>query len=123
MSAAENESQNSSNPIANRKANRASKRKRWSDESMIRAMQAVADGSSITGAAREYSVPQTTLQDRVLGKVPCGKKPGPKRYLNELKEKELSEFLVETAAVGYGKSKAEIWQLQKRPLRRKLKLR
>ena len=47
------ESQNNSNPTANKKANRASKRKQWSDESMVRAMQTVADGLSITGAARE----------------------------------------------------------------------
>ena len=115
------ECQNNSNPIANRKANRASKRKQWSDESIIGAMQVIADGLSITAAAREYGVPRTTLQDRVLGKVPHGKKPGPKRYLNELEEKKLSEFLVETAAVGYGKSRAEIMAIAERLLRRKLR--
>ena len=109
MSSEVNESQSTSNPITNTKApNRASKRKQWSEESMVGAMQAVADGSSITGAAREHGVPRTTLQDRVLGNVIHGRNPGPKRYLNEAEEKKLSEFLVETAAVGYGKSRAEI---------------
>lgn len=111
--------QNNSNPTTSRKANRASKRKQWSDESMIGAMQAVADGLSITAAAREYGVPRTTLQDRVLGKVPHGKKPGPKRYLNELEEKKLSEFLVETAAVGYGKSRAEIMAIAEKTVKKK----
>ena len=95
-------------PNRTKQANRAPKRKQWSEESMIGAMQAVVDGSSISGAAREYSVPRTTLQDRVHGKVIHGTKPGPKRYLNEVEEKKLSEFLVETAALGYGRSRGEI---------------
>ena len=35
-------------------------------------MQTVVDGSSISGAEKEYSVPQTTLQDWVLDKVTHG---------------------------------------------------
>ena len=111
--------ENNSNPTAKRRANRASKRKQWSDESMIGAMQAIVDGLSITGAAREYGVPRTTLQDRILGKVVHGKKPGPKRYLNEAEEKKLSEFLVETAAVGYGKSRAEIMAIAEKTIKKK----
>ena len=49
-----------------------SNRRQWSEESIIGAMKAVAEGTSITGAAREHGVPQTTLQDRVLGKVTHG---------------------------------------------------
>ena len=109
----------SQNPTANRKANRASKRTQWSDESMVGAMQAVADGLSITGAAREYHVPRTTLQDRVLGKVVHGTKPGQQRYLNEVEEKKLSEFLVEAAAVGYGKSRAEIMAIAEKTVKKK----
>ena len=71
----------------------------WGNESCSR-------GTSISGAAREYGVPRTTLQDWVLGKVTHGTKPGQKHYLNEVEE--LSEFLVETTALGYGRSKGEI---------------
>ena len=85
-----------------------SNRRQWSEESMIGAMKAVAEGTSITGAAREHGVPRTTLQDRILGKVTHGTKPGPKRYLNEVEEKKLLEFLVETAVLGYGRSRGEI---------------
>ena len=49
-------------------------RRQWSEESMIGAMKAVAEGTSITGAAREHGVPRTTLQDRILGKVTHGTK-------------------------------------------------
>ena len=39
------------------------KRKKWSNESMINAMEAVKKGSSIKRAAEEYAVLRTTLQD------------------------------------------------------------
>ena len=55
-----------------KQANRVLKTKQCSEEPMSGAMEAVVDGSSISGAAREYSVPQTTLQDRVHGKVTHG---------------------------------------------------
>ena len=46
--------------------NRPKKLKGWSDESMIQAMQAVKDGTmSANMAARTYSVPPSTLKDRV----------------------------------------------------------
>ena len=120
MSCRENESQNESNPG---KANRAGKRIQWSEESMTGAMKAVVEGSSIAGAAREHGVPRTTLQDRVLGKVTHGTKPGPKRYLNEAEEKKLSEFLVETAALGYGRSRGEIMGIAESTTKKKGTLR
>ena len=118
MSCEVNGSQRGSNP-----ANRASKRRQWSEESMIGAMKAVAEGTSISGAAREHGVPRTTLQDRVLGKVTHGTKPGPKRYLNEVEEKKLSEFLVETAALGYGRSRGEIMAIAEGTTKKKGTLR
>ena len=44
------------------------KRKQWSDEAMIAALEAVKNGSSIKRAALEHGVPRTTLSDRHLGK-------------------------------------------------------
>lgn len=116
MSCRENESQNGFNPG---KANRVGERKQWSEESMTGAMKAVADGSSISGAAREYGVPRTTLQVRVLGKVTHSTKPGPKRYLNDVEEKKLSEFLVETAALGYCRSRGEIMAIAESTTKKK----
>ena len=63
------------------------KRLKWSKEAMANAMQAVQDGSSIASAARSHSVPRTTLQDRMLGKVVHGTKPGAKPYLTKRKRK------------------------------------
>ena len=86
---------------------------------MANAMQAVQDGSSIASAARSHSVPRTTLQDRMLGKVVHGTKPGAKPYLNKEEEKELSEFIIESASVGYGKTRAQIMSLAENAARDK----
>jgi transposase-like protein len=61
----------------------------WTEEAMIAAMEAVKDGVSISRAAKEHGVPRTTLQDRHLGKISHGTKPGPKPYLKKNEEKEL----------------------------------
>ena len=39
------------------------KRKQWTEESMIAAMEAVKSGISVSRAALEHNVPRTTLQD------------------------------------------------------------
>ena len=75
---------------------------------MANAMKAVEDGSSIASAARLHKVPRTTLQDRMLRNVVHGTKPGAKPYLNREEEKELAEFIVESASVGHGKTRAQM---------------
>lgn len=69
-------------------------------------MKAVEDGSSIALAAKSHNVPRITLQDRMMGKVVHGTKPGASPYLNT-EEKELAKFIVESASVGYGKNRAQ----------------
>ena len=71
-------------------------------------MEAVKKGSSIKRAAEEYAVPRTTLQDRVLGNVEHGKKPGPEPYLNVEEEKDLASFVEVVADIGFGKTKKQI---------------
>ena len=48
-------------------------------------------------------VPRTTLQDRILGKVKHGAKPGPALYMTPEEEKETVEFLLVTSKAGYPK--------------------
>ena len=52
-------------------------------------------------------VPATTLKDR-SGRVKHGSKPGPVSYLTEKEERELVDFLVQVARLGYGKTKQEV---------------
>ena len=81
------------------------KRIKWSNESMVAAMNAVSKGCSVNRAAIEHRVPRTTLQDRISGKVQHGIRPGPKPYLNKLEEGNLVEFLEVVSGVGYGKTR------------------
>ena len=87
------------------------KRKLWTEQQMSSAIEAVKGGMKVFAAAREYNVPRMTLQDRISGRVIHGKNPGPQPYLNQAEEKELSNFLVETAKVGYGRSRKQVIQL------------
>ena len=84
------------------------KRKQWSDQSMRLAIEAVKGGSTILRAATLHGVPRQTLQDRISGKVVHGINPGPKPYLSPVEEKDLASFLIDSAKVGYGKSRQQV---------------
>ena len=59
------------------------KRKQWTNEQMVNAMEAVSSGESgINEAARVYDVPPTTLKDRISGRVKHNTNPGPQKYLS-----------------------------------------
>ena len=66
---------------------RPHKLRMWSDESMLGAMNAVAEGKmGINRAALEFGVSPTTLKDRITGRVVHGSKSGPKPYLTHEEE-------------------------------------
>lgn len=96
-------------------SNRPRKLKTWSNESMLLAINAIRDGTmSINMTARTFDVPPSTLKDRISGRVKHGTKPGPIPYLDEAEEKELVDFLIKSAAMGYGKTKREIFSILER---------
>ena len=84
------------------------RRKQWSNESMLLAMEAVNNGTPVQYAARLHGVPRSTLRDRMSGRVEHGRKPGPSPYLSNAEEKELAAFVTDVAKAGYGKSRHEI---------------
>ena len=55
---------------------------------MKAALKAVEDGQSVSGAARDYGIP-----DCVGGRVIHGVKPGPRPYLSLSEEGTLGHFL------------------------------
>ena len=67
---------------------RSTKRKQRSEQSILAAIKAVQEGQPIYTSAREHGVPRTTLQDRILGKITHGAKPGPVPYMTPEEEKE-----------------------------------
>ena len=79
---------------------------------MERALSAVISGGmSIRRAALEFSVPKSSLGDRVSGRVVPGSTSGPPRYLTVSEENELVKFLTRCGSIGYGKSRKEVMAL------------
>ena len=96
------------------------RRKQWSDVQMEAAIEAVQTGQSgINCAARDHGVPPTTLKDRISGRVQNNTKPGPAKYLSDKEESELSTFLKDCAAVGYGKTRREVMRIAELQAKRK----
>ena len=87
----------------------AQKRKQWSDEAMLAAMEDVKSGKlSLSLAAKVHNVPRSTLHDRISGRVLHGHTPGPKPYLLNAEENEFANFLVDVPKAGYGKTRQQV---------------
>ncbi len=59
-----------------------SRRKQWTDEAMVAAMEAVKRGQSVLRAATMHGFPRTTLQDRIKERINHGTNPGAKKVLD-----------------------------------------
>ena len=84
------------------------KRKQYSQESLSAALEAVKEGMPVRRASVSFGVPRSTLQDRINGRVIHGTNPGPQPYLAPAEEQELSQFLVDVAEAGYGKTRSQV---------------
>ena len=71
-------------------------------------MEAVKSAISVSRATLEHNVPRTTLQDRHLGRVEHGNKPGPRSYLSKNEEKELVDFIEFVSSVGCGRTRSQV---------------
>ena len=77
--------------------------------SSVNMEKAVAAGKMcVQKAAEEYSVPKSTLHDRVSGKVTLNARSGRKKLLTDEEEASLIEFLVGCASIGYAKSRSDV---------------
>ena len=85
------------------------KRKMWTEEATDNATKDVMEGTlSVRRAAAQYAIPSSTLHDRISVKMSAGAVSGAPRYLDEDEEKELVEFLLGCAEVGYPKTVKEV---------------
>ena len=64
-------------------------------------MEAVKRGISISGAARQFQVPQKTLDDRMKGRVQHGAKSCPSTALTAEEEGALASYLLYMAEHGF----------------------
>ena len=79
---------------------------------MVAAMEAVKEGTvSINKVALLHGVPPTTLKDRLSGRVHHGTKPGQKQYFNDKEENILADHLLESARIGYGKTRKQVMSI------------
>ena len=73
------------------------------DDRMKAVLEAVPDGQSVTGAARDYEVAKSTLFDCVSSRVTHGVKPGPRLYLSPEEEGN-----IRCTKLGYGKTRKDV---------------
>ena len=79
---------------------------------MKRALEAVTTGKmGVNRATLEFKVPRTTLKDQVSGRIVYGSKMGPKIYLTNKEEKELVDFLLNCAKMGYAKTRQDVLKI------------
>jgi len=60
---------------------------------------------NINRISKKYSVPWSTLQDRISGCVTHGMKLVPRPYLTAEKEKSLTKHFIDAANLRYGKTR------------------
>ena len=95
------------------------KRRQWSDDDMISAIESVRTGNlTITVAASRFNVPRKSLDDRLKGRVVHGVKPGVSTVLSGEEESSLVYYLLHMAECGFPLTrtmvKAYAWSLAKR---------
>lgn len=83
----------------------------WDGTSLMNAMAAVENGTSIRRAAEIYNIPKSTLHDHVTGKIYFGARSGPNPYLTIEEEEELASFLIQSASIGYPHTKSQVLAL------------
>ena len=86
---------------------------------MLGAIRAVSEGFGINRAALEFRLPATTLKDRISGKVHHGCKAGKTPYLTQSEEKELYDYLVTCAKIGYPKRRDDVIGIVRKTLEHK----
>ena len=99
--------------------NRNPKRKQWTNEQMLAAIDDVRKGLSCNRAADANRVPRSTLKDRVSGRVNHGSNPGPLPYLTAEEEVLLADYLLKCSDMGYGKTRRDVCCIVEAYLKRK----
>ena len=99
---------------------RQSKRKLWSEAQMSGALDAVTNGElKVSEAVVKYGVPRQTLRDRLTGHIVHSTNPGPKPYLTKEEEELLTDHLILSAKLGYGKTRMQTMDLVERYINEK----
>lgn len=86
--------------------NRPNKRKIYTNENLLKALDAVKKGMSKKLASKSYNVPRGTIQSRL--RKPCKDLPGPRPVLSTEEEKVLVQWVVDCCRKGFPKRKSDL---------------
>lgn len=75
-------------------------RKRYSDDDLGKALNAVRRGLSVRSVSREFRIPQQTIRDKIKGKYTTGAKPGGISILSVEIERKIVEWIEYSARSG-----------------------
>ena len=77
-------------------------------ELALKEIELSGKGKSVRQVAQEYGIPKSTLHDHATGKVRKGAHQGPERYLTDMEEDALCNFVVGCADVGYPRTVKQV---------------
>lgn len=87
---------------------------------MTAVLEAAKSGNMSTNkAALLHGVPPNTLKDLLSGKVIHGTKPRPKLYLSAKEECDLADHLIQSAKIGYEKTRKKVKSIVEKVAREK----
>lgn len=89
-----------------KEVNKTNKRKKYTEENLLKALDAVKKGMSKKLASKTYNVPRGTIQSRL--RKPCKNLPGPDPILSNEEEGVLVQWVVDCCRKGFPKRKSDL---------------
>lgn len=83
-------------------------KKKYSEQQLLSALEAVKNGSSQFAAAKKFEIPRSTLFNKVHGKTEMGKKPGPSTVLLAEEERIIEKWMFGLATRGFPVTKRQL---------------
>ena len=100
-----------------KKTNRPLSYRNWDEASMREAVSIVhSKEMSISGAATLHGIPRSTLNDHCHGRVLPGARSGRPTILSSTEERDLVQFLLSSAKIGYARTRSELISIVERML-------
>lgn len=87
---------------------RMAPRFQYTEEAMMKAVNAVNNGVSVRRAAIMFGVPRVTLLDKVRGRSPAIRKMGPSTILTEGEENKLVQWMLSLGKAGFPVTKSQL---------------
>ncbi|RXG50412.1 hypothetical protein VDGE_30607 [Verticillium dahliae] len=75
--------------------------KRYTEEDVSNALQAIIDGCSTRKASRDWNIPATTLRGRLKGATTIREAKAPYQRLSQAQEQHLARWIIEQGALGW----------------------